>query len=50
MEATLDKLDRIYKTLAVIGLAIAGLIFAKDIVMPIAFGALFSMVLLPLAK
>ncbi|MCA4894072.1 MAG: AI-2E family transporter [Cytophagales bacterium] len=50
MEATHDKLDRIYKTLAVIGLAIAGLIFAKDIVMPIAFGALFSMVLLPLAK
>ncbi|MCX8490309.1 MAG: AI-2E family transporter [Cyclobacteriaceae bacterium] len=50
MDATQNKLDRIYKTFAVIALAIAGLIFAKDIVMPIAFGALFSMVLLPLAK
>jgi putative heme transporter len=44
------SLDRIYKSLMVIGLVIMGLIFTKDIVMPIAFAGLFSVVLLPLAR
>jgi putative heme transporter len=44
------SLDRLYKSLVVMAIAIAALILTKDIVMPIAFAALFSVVLLPLAK
>ena len=44
------KLDRIYKSLVVLALVITGLILTKDIVMPIAFAALFAMVLLPLVR
>ncbi|MBI3220826.1 MAG: AI-2E family transporter [Bacteroidetes bacterium] len=44
------NLDRIYKSLVVTALVITALILMKDIVMPIAFAALFSVVLLPLAK
>jgi putative heme transporter len=47
---TNNKLDSIYKSLMVVALVITGLILTKDIVMPIAFAALFSVVLLPLVK
>jgi predicted PurR-regulated permease PerM len=41
------QLDRIYKSLIVLALLIAMLVFTKDIVMPMAFAGLFSVVLLP---
>lgn len=41
------QLDRIYKSLIILALIIAMLIFTKDIVMPMAFAGLFSVVLLP---
>ncbi len=50
METSSSKLDTIYKSLVVMALVIAALILTKDIVMPIAFAALFSVVLLPLVK
>jgi putative heme transporter len=50
MEKTESKLDTIYKSLIVLALVITALILTKDIVMPIAFAALFSVVLLPLVK
>jgi putative heme transporter len=50
METNTNKLDSIYKSLMILALVITGLILTKDIVMPIAFAALFSVVLLPLVK
>ncbi len=49
-ETEVNKLDRIYKWLMVVALVITALILTKDIVMPMAFAALFSVVLLPIAK
>ncbi len=45
-----DRLDRIYKSMMVLALVITALILTKDIVLPIAFAAIFSVVLLPLAN
>jgi predicted PurR-regulated permease PerM len=45
-----DKLDRIYKTLMIIALVITGVILLKDIVIPVAFAALISVVLLPVVR
>src|SRR5258706_1298169 len=42
------QLDRIYKSLIILALIIAMLIFTKDIVVPMAFAGLFSVVLLPI--
>jgi putative heme transporter len=47
---TSNRLDSIYKSLMVLAIVVTGLILTKDIVMPIAFAALFSVVLLPLVK
>ena len=49
---TLDtqRLDKIFKSLAIIALVITVLILTKDIILPISFAALFSVVLLPIAK
>jgi len=44
------NLDRTYKSLMVLALIIAALILTKDIILPMAFAALFSVVLLPLEK
>ncbi|MBX7124399.1 MAG: AI-2E family transporter [Cyclobacteriaceae bacterium] len=43
-------LDRIYKSLMVLALAITGLILLRDIVLPIAFAALLAVVLLPVSR
>jgi putative heme transporter len=45
-----QRLDQIFKSLAIIALVITALILTKDIILPISFAALFSVVLLPLAK
>jgi predicted PurR-regulated permease PerM len=45
-----DRLDYIYKLLVIIAITIVGLSFASDIVIPMAFAALFSIVLQPLVK
>ena len=45
-----DTLDRIFKSLVVLTLVITGLILIDDIIIPIAFAALFSVVLLPAAR
>jgi putative heme transporter len=50
MDSNSTKLDSTYKSLMVLALVITGLILAKDIVLPIAFAALFSVVLLPLVN
>lgn len=42
------QLDRVYKSLIVLALIIAILVFTKDIVVPMAFAGLFSVVLLPI--
>ena len=42
-----SRLDRIYKWLMVMGICITALILIKDIVLPMAFAAIFSVVLLP---
>lgn len=44
------RLDRVYKSLVIIVIATAILVFLKDIFIPLAFSALFSMVLLPVAR
>ena len=44
------RLDKIYKSLAIIALVITALILTKDIIVPIIFAALFSVVLHPLAR
>ncbi|MBS1949886.1 MAG: Uncharacterized UPF0118 membrane protein [Cytophagales bacterium] len=43
-------LDRAFKLLVVLTIVIAALILTKDILVPIVFAALFSVVLLPIAK
>ena len=45
-----DRLDYIYKLLVVIALVITGSILASDIVVPLAFAAFLSVVLLPIVK
>lgn len=45
-----SRLDRIYKFLIVLALTITALILTKDIMTPLAFAGLFSVVLLPLEK
>lgn len=45
-----DRLDYTYKLLVIIALCIAGIILAQDIVIPMAFAAFFSVVMLPLIK
>jgi len=47
---TFDKLDYVYKLLVVIALTITATMLAKDIVIPLAFAALLSIVMLPLVK
>jgi len=42
------QLDRVYKSLIVLALLVALLVFNKDIVVPMAFAGLFSVVLLPI--
>lgn len=44
------NLDKIYKSLVILAITLAVLILIKDILVPIAFAALFSVVLLPLTK
>ena len=46
----LKRLDKIFKSFAIIAMVIAVMIWTKDIVLPISFAALFSIVLLPLAR
>jgi predicted PurR-regulated permease PerM len=45
-----DRLGYIYKLFVVIGLLITAMILASDLVIPIAFAGLFSVVMLPLVK
>lgn len=45
-----SKLDRIYKVMIILALVITLVVITKDIILPIAFAALFSVVLLPMAK
>jgi predicted PurR-regulated permease PerM len=45
-----DRLDYIYKLFVVIALAISATILASDIVVPLAFAAFLSVVLLPIVK
>lgn len=47
---TFDRLDYIYKLLVVVALTITAIILCRDIVIPLAFAALFSVVMLPLVK
>jgi predicted PurR-regulated permease PerM len=50
MDISIVKLDRIFKTLIILAIAITGLILLKDIAVPIVFAALFSVIMLPLVK
>jgi putative heme transporter len=50
MKQTFDRLDYIFKLLIVIALIITGTILTRDIVIPLAFAGLFSVVMLPLVK
>lgn len=50
METTGFKLKVVYQYLVVLALTIAFLVLSKDILMPMAFAALFSVVLLPVVK
>jgi putative heme transporter len=45
-----DRLDYIYKLSVVVALSIAATILARDIVVPLAFAAFLSVVLLPIVK
>jgi predicted PurR-regulated permease PerM len=47
---TFDRLDYLYKLFVVITLLIVGAIVAKDIIIPLAFAGLLSIVVLPLVK
>jgi len=44
------RLDRVYKSLVVLVIVISLLIVLKDIIIPLAFSALFAVVLLPVAR
>src|SRR5260221_154745 len=50
MEIPHEKLDRTFKTIIIVIIAIAALILLKDIVVPVSFAALFSIIMLPLVK
>jgi len=50
METTGFKLKVVYQYLVVLALTIAFLVLSKDILMPMAFAVLFSVVLLPVVK
>jgi putative heme transporter len=51
MESTsFNRLDYSYKLLVIIALSITGVVLAKDIVIPMAFAAFLSIVMLPLIK
>lgn len=50
MDISLNKLDRIFKTLIIVTLIITALVIFKDIAVPIVFAALFSVIMLPLVK
>jgi predicted PurR-regulated permease PerM len=43
-------LDRVYKTLVILALVVTAVVLLEDIVIPVAFAALFSIVLLPVAR
>jgi predicted PurR-regulated permease PerM len=45
-----DRLDYIYKLLVVVALSITALILARDIVVPLAFAGLISVVMLPIIR
>ena len=45
-----SRLDRIYKILVVMAIGIYGLVLVRDIVLPIAFAAIFTVVLTPIAS
>jgi putative heme transporter len=45
-----NRLDYSYKLLVVMALSLAGIVLAKDIVVPMAFAAFLSIVMLPLIK
>jgi putative heme transporter len=45
-----SRLDRIYKMLVVLAIGIYGMVLVRDIVMPIAFAAIFTVVLAPIAS
>ncbi|MEO5599733.1 MAG: AI-2E family transporter [Cyclobacteriaceae bacterium] len=47
---TWNRLDYIYKLLVIVGLSILGIILCRDIVIPLAFGIFFSIILLPMVK
>ncbi|GHM98518.1 AI-2E family transporter [Cytophagales bacterium WSM2-2] len=50
MELRIESLDRIYKFLMILVIIITGMVLLKDIVVPIVFSALFSVIMLPLVK
>lgn len=50
MRTTFDRLDYIYKLLVVTALTITAIILCSDIVVPIAFALMISVVMLPLVK
>jgi len=45
-----EKIDQLYKLLVILVIFVTFLVVMQDIIMPITFAALFSMVLLPVAK
>ena len=45
-----DRLDYVYKLLVVIALTIAGIVILRDLVIPVCFAALLSVMILPLVK
>jgi putative heme transporter len=47
---TFDRLDYIYKLLVVIALVVTGVILLRDLIIPIGFAGLLSVVMLPLVK
>src|SRR5689334_7129679 len=45
-----NRLDYIYKVMVVVALAITGIVLARNIIIPMAFAGILSIVLLPLVK
>jgi predicted PurR-regulated permease PerM len=50
MELSQEKLDRVFKLIIIVAIAITALILLKDIAVPVFFAALFSIIMLPLVK
>ncbi|MGC4023333.1 MAG: AI-2E family transporter [Cyclobacteriaceae bacterium] len=50
MEIRTQTLDRVYKSLVILVIIVFGLVVLKEIVLPIIFAALFSIVMLPIVK